>query len=93
MSRTPSPFLQKPYSLVRICRMWRLGRSNVYWQRLPRPQSATRPGPLGSGADEDLVHHIRTILAASPFMAKDTARSGPGCAMPGSGPRKGACRG
>ena len=67
MSRTASPSTQKLYSLVRVCRVWRLGRSTVYWQRLPRPQSVTRPGPLGPCADEDLVHHIRTILADTPF--------------------------
>ena len=67
MRRTPSPSTRKSYSLVQICRVWRLGRSTVYWQRLPRPQSATRPGPLGFCADEDFVHHIRTVLAASPF--------------------------
>jgi putative transposase len=67
MSRTASPSTQKLYSLVRVCRVWRLGRSTVYWQRLPRPQFVTRPVPLGPCADEDLVHHIRTILADTPF--------------------------
>ncbi len=47
--------------------MWRLGRSTVYRQRLPRSHSATHPGPLGACADEDLVRHIRDVLVASPF--------------------------
>ncbi len=67
MSRTTSPSTQKPYSLVRVCRVWRLGRSTVYWQRLPKTQAATRPGPRGPCADDDLAQHIRTILAGSPF--------------------------
>lgn len=67
MSRTASPSTHKPYSLVRVCRVWRLGRSTVYWQRLPKAQSSTRPGPVGPCADADLLQHIRTILATSPF--------------------------
>ncbi len=39
MSRTTSPSTQKPYSLVRVCRVWRLNRSTVYWQRLPKRKS------------------------------------------------------
>lgn len=70
MSRTTSPSTQKPYSLVRVCRVWRLSRSTVYWQRLPKaePSGATaRPGPRGPCADQDLVQHIKTILADTPF--------------------------
>lgn len=70
MSRITSPSTQKPYSLVRVCRVWRLRRSTVYWQRLPKaePSGATaRPGPAGPCADHDLVQHIKTILADTPF--------------------------
>jgi putative transposase len=70
MSRTTSPSTQKPYSLVRVCRVWRLGRSTVYWQRLPKaePAGATaRPGPRGPCADHDLVQHLKAILAETPF--------------------------
>lgn len=70
MSRTTSPSTQKPYSLVRVCRVWRLGRSTVYWQRLSKTKPAgvtMRPGPAGPCADHDLVQHIKTILAATPF--------------------------
>jgi len=70
MSRTTSPSTHKPYSLVRVCRVWRLRRSTVYWQRLPKAAPAgarARPGPRGPGADHDLVQHIRTILAHTPF--------------------------
>lgn len=70
MSRITSPSTQKPYSLVRVCRVWCLRRSTVYWQRLPKaePSGATaRPGPAGPCADHDLVQHIKTILADTPF--------------------------
>jgi len=70
MSRTTSPSTQKPYSLVRVCHVWRLGRSTVYWQRLPKAEPAgatTRPGPRGPCADHDLVQHIKTVLAETPF--------------------------
>lgn len=69
MSRTTSPSTRKPYSLVRVCLVWRLGRSAVYWQRLPKvdPAQATRPGPRGPGAALDLVQHSKAILADTPF--------------------------
>ena len=70
MSRTTSPSTQKPYSLVRGCRVWRLGRSTVYWQRLLKAEPAgatTRPGPRGPCADHDLVQHLKAILAETPF--------------------------
>jgi len=70
MSLTTSPSTQKPYSLVRVCRVRRLGRSTVYWQRLPKVApagAAARPGPQGPCADHDLLQHIKTILADTPF--------------------------
>lgn len=72
MSRATSPSTQKPYSLVRVCRVWRLRRSTVYWQRLPKaePSATTRPGPAGPWADYDLVQRIKTILADTPFHGK-----------------------
>jgi len=70
MSRTTSPSTQKPYSLVRVCRVWRLGRSTVYWQGLLKAEPAgatTRPEPRGPCADHDLVQHLKAILAETPF--------------------------
>jgi putative transposase len=70
MSRTTSPSTQEPYSLVRVCRVWRLGSSTVYWQRLLKAEPAgatTRPGPRGPCADHDLVQHLKAILAETPF--------------------------
>jgi transposase InsO family protein len=70
MSRTTSPSANKPYSLVRVCRVWHLTRATMYWQRLRQADQVParrRPGPLGPAADDDLVQHIKTILADSPF--------------------------
>jgi putative transposase len=68
MSRTTSPSTQKPYYLVRICRVWRRPRSTLYGQRRPQGrQPAERPGPVGPCADHDLVLHLKTTLATTPF--------------------------
>jgi putative transposase len=70
MSRATSPSTQKPYSLVRVCRVWRLQRSTLYWQRQSKARPAStsvRPGPLGPCSDAELVQHIKAILAESPF--------------------------
>jgi putative transposase len=59
--------------LPRVCRLWDLSRSTVYFRRhqrtVPieqRPESRRR-GPLGPCPDEELVGHIRRILTESPF--------------------------
>ena len=70
MSRTTSPSTQKSYSLVRVCRVWHLKRSTIYWQRRTKVGPANtivRPGPQGPCSDAELVQHIKTILAESPF--------------------------
>jgi len=68
MSRTASPSTQKPYYLVRVCRVWRLQRSTLYWQRRHKGrQPKRRPGPVGPCADHDLVPHIKRLLTDSPF--------------------------
>jgi hypothetical protein len=69
MSRTTSPSTQKSYSLVRVCRVWHLKRSTIYWQRRTKGPANTivRPGPQGPCSDAELVQHIKTILAESPF--------------------------
>jgi putative transposase len=67
MSQAISPSTAKPYGLARVCRVWGIARSTVYWQRHERTRPATRRGPLGPCADDELVAHIRRILEASPF--------------------------
>jgi putative transposase len=67
MSQATSPSSGKPYGLARVCRVWGIARSTVYWQRHERAIPAARRGPLGPCADDELVAHIRRLLEASPF--------------------------
>jgi putative transposase len=67
MSQATSPSTGKPYGLARVCRVWSIARSTVYWQRQERAPLGPRRGPLGPCADDQLVEHIRRVLEASPF--------------------------
>jgi putative transposase len=67
MSQALSPSTGTPYGLARVCRVWEVARSTVYWQRQPRAEASGRRGPLGPGTDAELVDHIRCVLQASPF--------------------------
>src|ERR671926_1592159 len=67
MSQAISPSTAPPYGLARVCRVWGLARSTVYWQRCEPSPSGTRRGPLGPCTDEDLVAAIRRVLQESPF--------------------------
>jgi putative transposase len=59
--------------LARVCRLWGLPRSTVYFRRhresLPTEQQpeAKKRGPQGPCSDEELVGHIRRTLTESPF--------------------------
>ena len=67
MSQVPSPSTGKPYGLARVCRVWQVARSTVYWHRHMPAESGTRRGPVGPCTDDALVDHIRRILEASSF--------------------------
>jgi hypothetical protein len=67
MSQAISPSTNTNYGLARVCRVWGVARSTVYWQRQERGGTASRPGPTGPCTDAELVVHIRTVLQASPF--------------------------
>jgi putative transposase len=67
MSPATSPSTGQSYGLARVCRVWDVARSTVYWQRHERATLRARRGPLGPCPDAELVDHIRRILAASPF--------------------------
>ena len=67
MSQATSPSTAKPYGLARVCRVWGIARSTIYWQRHECAKPAARRGPLGPCADDGLVDHIRHFLEASPF--------------------------
>ena len=67
MSQVTSPSTGKPYGLARVCRVWGIARSTVYWQWHERLPLGARRAPQGPCADDQLVDHIRHIFAASPF--------------------------
>src|ERR687886_1356316 len=67
MSQAISPSTAQPYGLARVCRVWGIARSTVYWQRHERTRPAARRGPVGPCPDDELVAHIRRVLEASPF--------------------------
>jgi putative transposase len=66
MSQATSPSTGKSYGLARLCRVWGVARSTLYWQRHASSAPGARRGPVGPWADDELVAHIRRILAASP---------------------------
>ena len=67
MRQATSPSTTPPDGLARVCRVWGIARSTVYWQRHASCASGTRRGPVGPWADAELVDHIWRILEASPF--------------------------
>jgi len=69
MSQARSPSTGRRYGLARVSRLWRVPRSSVYARRHARAGDTPprRPGPQGPCCDEDLVGHIRRVLAESPF--------------------------
>ena len=67
MSQATSPSTGKPYGLARVCRVWGVARSTIYWQRHASSEPGARRGPVGPCADDELVDHIRRILEASSF--------------------------
>jgi transposase InsO family protein len=73
VGQTVSPSTGRRYGLARVCRLWDLPRSTVYFQRHQRiipVEQRTEPkrrGPLGPCSDEELVAHIRRVLTESPF--------------------------
>jgi putative transposase len=73
IARSASPATGKPYGMQRACRILGLARSTAYYlkarESVPPEQRPVprKRGPLGAGTDEELVGHIRRVLAESPF--------------------------
>ena len=67
MSQATSPSTGKSYGLARVCRVWQVARSTVYWHRHAPAEPGARRGPVGPCPDDELVAHIRHILEASSF--------------------------
>src|SRR4029453_15526330 len=64
MSQAPSSSTGKPYGLARVCRVWQLARSTVYWHRHTPAEPGTRRGPVGPYMDGGLWGCIRRFLGA-----------------------------
>ena len=67
MSRSVSASTGKRYGLGRVCLLWRVARSSVYYQRHAKATVKQRPGPLGPCWDEELAERIQAVLLGSSF--------------------------
>jgi putative transposase len=67
MSQATSPSTGQRDGLARVCRVWGVARSRVYWHRHAPTESGTRRGPVGPCTADELVDHMRRLLEASPF--------------------------
>lgn len=68
-----SPGTSRRYSIARVCRVWKVARSNVYF--LSAREGASRPparrrGPQGPCSDDELVERIRGVVSDSPFQGE-----------------------
>jgi len=75
MSKAISPSCQRPYGLTRVCRVWKIALSSIYYQRKSQsPEQLGRPprrrGPKGVWSDEALVAGIKHVLATSPWVGE-----------------------
>ncbi len=73
LSRSASPATGRRYGLQRACRILGLARPTAYCLKAreatppdQRPSPRER-GLVGAGTDDELVGHIRRVLAESPF--------------------------
>ena len=67
MSQATSISTGKAYGLTRVCHIWGLPRSTVYWQRRHEVAPGRRRGPQGFYPDTELTAQIRAELAGRPF--------------------------
>jgi transposase InsO family protein len=66
MSKIFSPTCDKPYGIQRVCAVWAVPRSTVYWRKTHQKSTARR-GPAGLHSDSVLLQGIRQFLEQSPF--------------------------
>jgi putative transposase len=71
---SPSPGIRD--GLARVCRVWGIARSPVYWPRQEPRVTGRHPGPLAPCTDEALVGHIRVVWQASPFHGEGSRQVG-----------------
>ena len=91
MSQATSPSTGQPYGLARVCRVWGLARSTIYWQRHEHTRPDARRGP--PWAPVRMTSWWTTSGASwkhPPSQAKATAKYGPGCGRAASARRRAA---
>lgn len=69
MSRTASSSTEKIYGLARVCKIWKMARSTVYWRKTHAPSRARR-GPRPWHSDSELLAAIRAFIAGSEFVGE-----------------------
>lgn len=73
MSQSSSLETHRPYGLARVCRLWRVPRSSVYFERDRAAAAITehkRRGPRTVLGDAELTGEIRAVIEGSPFVGE-----------------------
>lgn len=77
MSREVSPATGRSYGVKRVCALWEVPRSTVYFRRKqtelasPDHPAPRKRGPKTEIADPELLARIRAYLKGSPFAGED----------------------
>jgi putative transposase len=61
MSQAIAPSTAPSDGLARVCRVWGIARSTVYWQRREPSPGTRRRGPMGPCTDDELVAALRRV--------------------------------
>ena len=73
MSQAVSPSSGKVYGLARVCRVWKIPRSSVYFKRGrvdSNPVGRGKRGPRTSITDQELLRKIEELLENSPWVGE-----------------------
>jgi putative transposase len=68
-----SPSADRPFGVLRVCRLLEQPRSSLYARRARAREperTRSRRGPRTAIGDFELVQHIRQVLSASPFLGE-----------------------
>ena len=66
MTQQSSPSQNLPYSISRVCRVWKVPRSSFYQSKKDTPVITNRRGPK-TPCDRELTHEIRLLLSNMKF--------------------------
>ena len=69
-----SPSSGKVYGLARVCRVWKIARSSLYFKRANRSSEGDsvprKRGPKGQVSDKELLERIKEVLESSPWVGE-----------------------